>query len=407
VSTTGAPVGSADRPPRLKLMAALDFLRFVAFPVLLLGLLTAPTAASVPEQARAQSHHPPFVVRPSDAAATIAAPRTAAAKRALRTGYLPRDASAYSRKKVVADTSASGADVAPRAALLLDAAVGHEGLADPGIAPSDSVGAIGGETPTSSTPRYIELVNQRYEIRNTTLADGWYLAASGGLSDLARDDSPYLIEPQIIWDPGSDRFYYLVLDAATGDFDFGYSKVPAPNSSSDFCHYTVNFGYDTEFPDSPKLGDSRNFLLIGTNVFSDGGDFIRSDADWISKPPDGTTCVTTDRLLAGQQTDLRNGDDSPAFAPVPATQLDPRNAGWIVAANDASGDALSVFAVTRNPDDTATIEATGTAIAVSAFTVPPNAPQAGSAALIDTLDGRLTQAQAAFDPTRGKLAIWT
>jgi hypothetical protein len=43
---------------------------------------------------------------------------------------------------------------------------------------------------------------------------------------------------------------------------------------------------------------------------------------------------------------------------------------------------------------------------VSAFSSPPDAPQKGSATLIDTLDGRLMRAVAGIDPVLGKQAVW-
>jgi hypothetical protein len=70
--------------------------------------------------------------------------------------------------------------------------------------------------------------------------------------------------------------------------------------------------------------------------------------------------------------------------------------------------ALSVFSVTKAADGSATISATGGDIAVPSWTMPPNAPQAGSDKAIDTGDGRLPQAVSAVDPARGGgVGIWT
>jgi PKD repeat protein len=46
-------------------------------------------------------------------------------------------------------------------------------------------------------------------------------------------------------------------------------------------------------------------------------------------------------------------------------------------------------------------------IGVASFAVPPAVPQPGSTDTIDSLDGRLTQAVAAEDPSVGKEAVWT
>jgi hypothetical protein len=51
---------------------------------------------------------------------------------------------------------------------------------------------------------------------------------------------------------------------------------------------------------------------------------------------------------------------------------------------------------------------TSTNISVDRYAIPPAAPQAGSAATLDTLDARFTQAVGAIDPNHDeKFAIWT
>src|SRR4029077_7837247 len=43
----------------------------------------------------------------------------------------------------------------------------------------------------------------------------------------------------------------------------------------------------------------------------------------------------------------------------------------------------------------------------ASYSAPPSVPQPGTAYLIDSLDGRFTQAVALFDPTAGAEAVWT
>jgi len=46
-------------------------------------------------------------------------------------------------------------------------------------------------------------------------------------------------------------------------------------------------------------------------------------------------------------------------------------------------------------------------VSVGTFAIPASAPQPGTGYLLDTLDGRLTQAVAHFDPVAGAETFWT
>jgi len=64
----------------------------------------------------------------------------------------------------------------------------------------------------------------------------------------------------------------------------GFSKSDSPSSGvNDFCRYAANYGYGSNLPDYPKLGDFANYLLIGVNVFA-GNNYQGSDLDSITKP---------------------------------------------------------------------------------------------------------------------------
>lgn len=318
-----------------------------------------------------------------------------AAKRAQ--GYLLPHPAAYDKAKQGAPAKTKGTFKPtpghPR--------VSWPGLSDPTVTPPDSTGAIG-------TTRYIELVNLAYAIYDRA---GTALS-TGGLDTLTGDAIDGLSDPQVIWDPDTSRFYYAVLDYLSNHLEVGYSKTNSPSSASDFCKYDVDFGYGPDLPDYPKLGDTADFLLIGANIFASGLFFDRSDVAWLAKPAAGTitSCPSAGSsgwpLSTGVKQDLRNADTSQADTPVPANQTDGSSTGWVVSAYD-SGNQLSVFQVTKNANGTANIQGTGSAISVSSFAVPPNASQKGSSHVLDTLDGRLTQAVSAVDPAHGSVGIWT
>jgi hypothetical protein len=296
------------------------------------------------------------------------------------------DAGVYAAQKAAANAAAArgaGRPAGPARAVLAPGVVRNwAGQRDTTVAPSDSTGAIG-------TIRYIELVNAKAAVysrtSNTPTAAGALLQLTGCATAACTDN---VFDPQVIWDPGTNRFFY---------------------AADDIVSSTQNL-LDI-FPDYPKLGDTKDFMLIGSNDFS-GSSFAGSTIAWMSKPPPGSACPAPGTLTVGLSGTLKNADGTAAFTPVPANQTDTSSTGWAVArpANIPSGGAtfLTVFTVTKSATGAATIPTTGTSVPVSAFQVPASAPQPGTADLLDTLDARNTQAVSAVDPLHGGvMALWT
>jgi len=280
-----------------------------------------------------------------------------------------------------------------------------DGQSQGGLAPPDPTGAIG---PSS----YIQLINLRYGIydRQNVASPGVpNVLDQGDLGQLTGFPVNELSDPQILWDPSSQRFYYLVLDVYRDTFAFGYSTRPDPASNADFCKYIVDYGYGNSFslPDYPKLGVTRDFVLIGANVFNLFGQYAGSDIDWFVKPS-ATACPGT-LGAGGRFIGVMNTDRAYTSTPVPAVNADPTSTGWVVGSVDVgagSGSMLTVFSVTKNGSGNAVLSAPS-AVAVASYSVPPAAPQPGTAATIDTLDTRLKHAVAGVDPALGTTAIWT
>ncbi|TMK80676.1 MAG: hypothetical protein E6G47_06355 [Actinobacteria bacterium] len=359
-------------------------------PAMLVCVAASALVIGVPSPARGQAvrHLQP----PRRAAGPFGA--TPAASQQARRGYLVPDPAGLARAKATA-TSRHVA-LAPPDPSSPVAFRSWKGVYDTSVSPPDSTGAIG---PT----RYIELVNDQFGIydrtNNTALS-------SGTIATLTGDASGSLTDPQILWDPGTARFYYVVLDTSSNVFDVGFSTTDTPTTAADWCQYTDDPGYGSSLPDYPKLGDTQDFLLIGVNV----GLYLRSDVDWVTKPAPGPTCPSAGSFRTGQKQTLKNADGTKAVTPVPVNQIDTSAGGWIIAAKDLTGSTrrtLSLFSVTTNPDGTANIAGTATSVIVSTYALPPPAPQKGTTAVLDTMDGRLTQAVSAIDPTIGSVVIWT
>jgi hypothetical protein len=322
------------------------------------------------------------------------------------------DRSAYAAQKAAANATAArlatrASASVPMVPLAPSLVRNWAGQRDTTGAPSDSTGAIG-------TTRYIELVNSKVAIysrtSNTPTASGPLLQLTGCATSACTDS---VFDVQVIWDPALKRFFYTTMDTGSGSsfgniLNFGFSTSPTPTlSASSWCRY--GFGFGSTLPDYPKLGDTKDFMLIGTNDFS-GSSYVGSTIAWVSNPPSGSTCPTT--FKSGITNPLKNANGSPAFTPVPANQTDASSTGWAVArpVSIPSGGAtfLTLFKVTKSATGSATIPTTGTSVPVSAYKVPAAAPQPGTSFRLDTLDGRLTQAVSAVDPVhRSVTALWT
>jgi hypothetical protein len=325
-----------------------------------------------------------------------------AARQALQQGYLVPDRRAYDRAKARAARRAGAGTATLASPSFLKRAPSTSkswsGLSDSGFAPSDSTGAVG-------TQRFIQLVNSQFAIydKGSTAP-----MSSGSLNTLANaSGADTLFDVQVIWDPTTKRFYYTMIDVVSNTNNklaYGYSKDASPSSGSgsDWCKYSI--GYGSQFPDYPKLGDSKYYALIGVNVFS-GDFFTGADAIAINKPG-GSGCQSSPKTKI--KSDLMSNDSTFAFTPVPANSIDTKGNGWIVAVpSSLPSKKLSLFKVQKSNGD-AKIQKTATQLKVGDYSAPPNAPQSGNSTKIDTLDGRLTQAIGAVAPNHNdKFAVWT
>ena len=359
---------------------------------ILLGVIAAPALAS-PKRLVAK----PAVPQPG-ADGTLGV----AAQHALKQGYLVPDQRAYERAKTRASRRSRGGTTALVTPSLLkrvpSTSKSWSGLSDSDFAPSDSTGAVG-------TQRFIQLVNSQFGIYDK---DSKTPISTGSLNTLANaSGADTLFDVQVIWDPTTKRFFYTMIDVVSNTNNklaYGYSKDAAPSSASgsDWCKYSISYG--SQFPDYPKLGDSKYYALIGVNVFN-GNFFTGADAIAINKPS-GSGCQSSPKIKV--KSDLMSNDSTFAFTPVPANEMDTKGNGWIVAVpSSLPSKKISIFKVQKENGE-AKIQKTATQLNVGDYSAPPNAPQKGNSTKIDTLDGRLTQAIGATAPNHNdKFAVWT
>lgn len=390
------------RERALRVQLALVVL-IIASALSVLAILTI--ARTAPAEPGRSAHQELRVTKPGSG---DPGPLSAVQKRAIKQGPLIPNEAAYERDKAAANARAvSGgepASVAPSKQVPTSFRT-WEGINDPTGAPSDSTGAIG---PT----RYVEMINRKVAIYSRTSNTPISTATLNSLA--GQPSTANSFDPQVIWDPSTNRFYYL-MDTIFSDTDnrisFGFSKTASPNSAADFCKYNVLHG--SEFPDYPKLGDlsgTTGLLLYGTNTFSGTtGAFLGSDIYSITKPPAGTTCPAPSSFTIGAKFNLADSDGTtPVFTPVPTNQIDTSATGWAVA-NTASKPStrLPVYKITKNASNQLVVGPARN-VSVLSYGVPASAPQPGTTKKLDTLDSRNTQAISATDPARSNLtAIWT
>src|SRR5438132_13357356 len=286
-------------------------------------------------------------------------------------------------------------------------------LNQPGLSASDEGnGVTAPDTPGAIGPNfYMEFVNQFVGVfdRNT-------LARVAALDLASFVGAPSGLTPtdvQIQWDSQSNRWIYSLIGFQTGNnyVLFGWTKTADPTSlPGGWCRYGVGTG--SSLNDYPKLGHDANFITIGSNVYSDTlptFPFVTANLWAIPKPLAGdTTCSSpvSAWYFADATHLLHNADGSPAFTPVPANTADGSSTGYIVGAHDdttAPQSKVMVWHFAAGP----TLVAHGD-ISVASFNVPPSVPQPGTTYLLDSLDGRLTQAVQFGDPSAGGVeALWT
>ena len=225
------------------------------------------------------------------------------------------------------------------------------------------------------------------------------------------------VDPQIVWDPGTRRFFFAALTwpVQPGELRWGFSRSDSPNGPADWCTYADSFDYGNAYPDYPRLGTTKDFVLVGANrldVAAYAGYGHQSDLMWWTKPPRGATCPPASSFRKGIAPDLRNADHSEAFTPLPARQVDSKSTGWVLATHTFVGNTITVFSVTKSPTGNAVVSGPRT-LPIARYGVPNVAPEPGTgldgqpAPPVETLDARLTQATAAVDPRFGHVDIWT
>jgi hypothetical protein len=277
----------------------------------------------------------------------------------------------------------------------------------PGLSASDNTAANQGTPPDTTgaigPSHYVEFVNSKVRVYTRASLS---TVSTADLDTFVGKSGQDVFDPQIQFDPQSNRWFYVSGDCTTSNCSrnnslvFGWSKTSDPSDLvNGWCRYSISTG--KKFDDFPKLGHDDNHILIGANVYSPT--IFSNGQVWsVPTPGAGTTCPTSVTASGFNLT-------SAAFTPVPANTADSSTNGYIVAADyPGSGSASHIAAWHVSGSGASPVLTSDGSMTVTSFATPANVPQPGTSNVLDSSDTRLTNAVAHADPDAGGAeAVWT
>jgi hypothetical protein len=241
-----------------------------------------------------------------------------------------------------------------------------------GLIPPDTHGAIG-------LDHFVEVTNSHIDIfvrTNPSMRTSISLAAFFGYT------TRVLFDPRVVYDSVWNRWVVTAeafQESSTRQLYF-IAVSTTSNPLGSYFIYALNVTFNAgDFWDYPQLGYDQDAVIFTANVFTASGGFRGADMFAVAKA----------RLYNGL------GFSVPVFTGLRATLappivLDQNARTFLIAAS--GGSSLSLYTLTNSSRPNG-IQLTGPVnIAVPAYSVPPSAPQPGTTARLDTLDGRFVNA---------------
>ncbi len=250
--------------------------------------------------------------------------------------------------------------------------------------PPDPSGAIG-------TTHSVAIVNRSIEVQ---AKGGELIPVRASLNSFFGSGKAFMFDPKVLWDRHSQRFFVVALEsdkASTSAIWLAVSPTGDPRNLGSWNKYRFDavdniFGSDC-WADYPGFAADRDAIYITANMFAFGGGYKDSRL-WI---------VNKANLINGTLTQTRYAPPNRGFTMQPAQTYSelPTGAGTFIVTwggNQHSGgnqlDLIRVANPLGAPTFTTHTLDTGSINAGA----PPDAPQAGSTALIDTGDNRIMNA---------------
>lgn len=240
------------------------------------------------------------------------------------------------------------------------------------LRPPDTEGAIGRDHFVEVTNSHIDIFVRNNPSQRTSIS----LASFFGYS------AQILFDPRVMYDSVWNRWVVTAdafQESATRQLFF-VAVSTSSNALGPYFIYPLNITFAAgDFWDYPQLGMDQDSVIFTANVFAASGGFRGADMFAVAKA----------RLYNGL------GFAVPVFTGLrgtlaPPVVLDQNAKTFLIAA--PGGSALSLYTLTNSSRPNA-IQLTGPVnIAVPAYSAPPPAPQPGTNAVLDTLDGRFVNA---------------
>ncbi len=286
-----------------------------------------------------------------------------------------------------------------------------------GISAADTCGicVVPDTTGSINSNYYMEIVNERVAVYNRSLASVEPSVDLGTFGFAGSVPSGQLTtDPQVQWDQAAGRWLYALISInateTTNYILWGWSKSADPTDlTNGWCKYSL--ATNAELDDFPKLGHDSKALAIGANTYTNGS-FLTSKLWVVVLPGAGvTTCPSLNVNTFGTpKSPINNADGTKAFTPIPANTTDSGSNDRIVAAHEvydgSTKNKVMAWHLSYSKSGVPSLTADGD-YTVSSFTLPPSVPQPGTAYVLDTGEGNLTQAVSQVDPDTGGTAIWT
>jgi len=241
-----------------------------------------------------------------------------------------------------------------------------------GLTPPDTHGAVGRDHFVEVTNSHIDIFARANPSQRTSIS----LAAFFGYT------AEILFDPRAMYDSVWNR-WVVTADAfqetSTRQLFFVAVSTSA-NPLGPYYIYALNVTFNAgDFWDYPQLGFDQDAVIFTANVFIGSGGFRGADMFAVAKA----------RLYNGL------GFSVPVFTGLRATLappavLDQNGRTYLIAAS--GGSTLSLYTLTNSSRPNLIALSGPVDIAVPAYSAPPDAPQPGTTAVLDTLDGRFVNA---------------
>ncbi len=249
--------------------------------------------------------------------------------------------------------------------------------------PPDTEGAVG-------LNHFVEIINTHLDIYEKAAPNN-HVSGVPLSSSFFGYTTQFLFDPRVIFDPIAQRWIMsadaFAESATVQMFFFAVSQTDDPTGA--YFIYQVNVS-DGNGPsaggvewDFPQVGLDQQAVIFTANFFNKAGAFVDARMFTVAKSLlyNGPGATLTPTMFTGLTGTLS--------API---VLDANPNTYLVAA-PSSGSQVTIYTLTNSGANPPTLNSTNPDhITVPALLLPPNAPQPGTSALLDTSDARFVNA---------------